>query len=86
MAERRFPILDEGERPRDIPPSVPWSLVAPHAEQALRNHGQTLERLAERGGLSTRELACVIQDRRPRPFPSMDEAVAVVRAALREGE
>jgi hypothetical protein len=38
-------------------------LVAPHEEQAQRNHDQTLQRLAERGGLSPAELLAVLQDR-----------------------
>lgn len=52
--ERTFPVL--GERGF----SIPWSIVAPHAGQAHRNHGQTLERLAERGGLSWGELWMVL--------------------------
>lgn len=36
--------------------SVPWSLVEPLRENCFRVHGQTLERLAERGGLSLAEL------------------------------
>lgn len=44
------------------PSTVPWALVAPFAERALANHHQTLERLNERGGLSPRELALLLQD------------------------
>lgn len=51
----RFPILPSG--------SIPWELIAPHAKQADRNHGQTLERLAARGGLSACEAIAVIEDR-----------------------
>lgn len=50
--ERRFPI-QRG-------PSVPWSVMAPHESMAQRNHSQTLERLAERGGLSPAEAWCVV--------------------------
>ncbi len=42
---------------------VPWSIVAPHEQQAQRNHSQTLKRLAERGGLAPCELAAVLEDR-----------------------
>lgn len=35
-----------------------------HREQAMNNHSQTLERLAERGGLSPKELWCVVHDKR----------------------
>lgn len=60
--QRRFPILDA---PAGCPKSVPWSLVEPHAAQAASNHGgQTLERLAERGGLCPSELYAVVHDQR----------------------
>jgi hypothetical protein len=32
---------------------IPYDIIKPHEEQALKNHcGQTLDRLAARGGLS----------------------------------
>lgn len=66
MSERRFPILRGG--------SIPWDLIAPHEKQALENHcGQTLERLAERGGLGTCEAVAVLEDRR---WKHMDERIA----------
>jgi hypothetical protein len=43
---------------------VPWSLIAPHEAQAQRNHSQSLERLAERGGLGSCEAVAVLEDRR----------------------
>ena len=55
-------------------PNVPWSFVEPHADQAMRNHDQTLERLNERGGLAPSELLAVIEHRR---YVSMDESVAL---------
>ena len=63
-----FPILrgytrQEKEREARCPRSIPWSLVAPHEEQAKRNHGQSLEKLASRGGLSPRELCLVLMNR-----------------------
>ncbi len=42
---------------------LPWALIAPHEAQALNNHGQTLEKLAHRGGLSFEEAAAVMEDR-----------------------
>lgn len=42
---------------------VPWALLAPHEAQAQRNHGQTLERLAERGGLGADEMVAILEDR-----------------------
>lgn len=50
---KRFPILDAGF-------SVPWELVEPFDEQAKKNHDQSLEILARRGGLSPKELYCVM--------------------------
>ena len=44
--------------------SISWELIAPHESQALQNHGrQTLQRLAERGGLSPIEMYCVLNDK-----------------------
>lgn len=65
--ERRFPVLASTWRERErldqigCPRSVPWEFVAPHERQALRNHEQTLDRLAERGGLSPGELVAVVR-------------------------
>ena len=41
--ERLFPIMGG--------PAIPWSMIRPHERQAERNHSQSLERLAQRGGL-----------------------------------
>lgn len=41
--------------------SVPWYLVESCEDQAMINHGQTLERLAKRGGLSPREVLALIR-------------------------
>lgn len=51
---KRFPVLSGGM-------SVPWQMLAPHELQAKANHGQTLQRLAERGGLSWAEMLCVLE-------------------------
>ena len=42
---------------------LPWALIAPHEAQAKSNHYQTLERLAQRGGLAFCEAAAIIEDR-----------------------
>lgn len=52
MADRRFPIQDG--------PSVPWEFMAPHESQARKNHGQTLEGLAKRGGLGCAEAWVIV--------------------------
>jgi len=78
LAERRFPILGTGE-------TVPWSFVEPHREWAMKHHYQTLERLAERGGLSWGELRHVVNHLSWRTdAPMKDEQARVVMlAALR---
>lgn len=53
-----FPILNSKE-------FIPWNVIEKHEKQALKNHcGQTLKRIAERGGLSWVELLCVLEDRK----------------------
>lgn len=66
--ERRFPIQGG--------PSIPWSLIEPHEAQAKRNHDQTLQRLAERGGLSPCEAVAVLEDR---PWERMEAREALTR-------
>lgn len=61
MSTRTFPVLLSWEVREDLlgagmPRYVPWSFVEPHRQRAMKNHNQTLERLAERGGLSPYEL------------------------------
>lgn len=52
-----------GGRPSGKNSRFPLDLFKPHARQASLNHGQTLERLAERGGLSWAEALAIIEDR-----------------------
>ena len=81
IAERQFPILQpKFGAPKEY---VPWSLVAPHETQARRNHAQSLSRLAERGGLSWRELHAVINGRSDCSL-DREDAKAQVLAALRD--
>lgn len=63
--ERMFPGLKG--------PSVPWRIIAMHEPQAMENHDQTLERLAQRGGLRPSEMVAVLEDRKWRSMPD-DEA------------
>lgn len=65
--ERRFPIQDG--------PSVPWGAIALHEGQAQRNHHQSLDQLAARGGLACAEAVAVLEDRAWRPMDG-DEALA----------
>ncbi len=55
-AARMFPIQDG--------PAIPWAVIAPFEKQAVRNHGQTLERLAERGGLGVTEALWILTCKR----------------------
>ena len=64
---RMFPVLWQGDRKyfarlKELacPHSVPWDFIAEHADGCQRNHGQTPERLAERGGLSPAEIVAVV--------------------------
>lgn len=60
--DRTFPVLNH--KGDNFPmASVPWEFIAPHEAQAQRNHDQTLQRLAERGGLSAKEMLAVVTGR-----------------------
>jgi hypothetical protein len=73
---RMFPIMDG--------PDVPWSLLEPHEKYAMKNHGQTLERLAERGGLAAVEALQILD---AKPFGSVkltvDYANRILAARVR---
>lgn len=59
-----FPILIGYEGTAGpCPRSIPWDVIAPYGGQAEVNHSQTLERLAERGGLSPVEAWLVMNGR-----------------------
>jgi hypothetical protein len=60
-------------------------MIAPHEEQAQRNHSQTLKRLAERMGLSACEAIAVLEDRRWTPMNN-DEAVKKLAQMVAEYE
>ncbi len=58
---------------------IPWEMLLPHEAQAKNNHGgQSLRRLAERGGLGTCEAVAVLEDR---PWHTMPGASAHHRLA-----
>lgn len=59
---RMFPIQSSGVSGELL--EIPWVLMQQHEFQALRNHcGQTLDRLAERCGLSACEAVAVLEDK-----------------------
>jgi hypothetical protein len=57
----------------------PMSLFRPHEGQARENHYQSLDRLAERGGLGWSEALAILEDREWRRCA---DAEAKVRAIL----
>jgi chorismate mutase len=69
VSEPMFPIMRG--------PAVPWSLIAPYEAQARANHGQSLKRLAERGGLGISEAMAIMSEAafRDRPIanPTVEE-------------
>lgn len=68
----RFPILGELDE-------IPWATIAPHESQALKNHYQTLKKLAERGGLAWSEALAILEDR---PYTKMNEKEAKHKVIL----
>lgn len=64
--EPAFPVLYQPGPPKgvvDPPRSVPWGMLAPHEDRAKGNHcGQSLDRLAERGGLGVDEMLWILDD------------------------
>jgi hypothetical protein len=65
---KTFPILNScvrrcREQHFQSPLVVSFDLVKRHEAQAMKNHGQTVERLADRGGLSWFELLMVMTDK-----------------------
>lgn len=85
----RFPVLHDRRGKDDkTPTDVPWALVVAHERQAYRNHEQTVQRLAERGGLCPSEMVAVFEDRQWGPLPTrvalllIDAKVAAYRLAV----
>lgn len=88
MADDVFPIMlgyDQRERIGEVRRAglllivvgVPWAMIEPHEAQAKRNHGgQTLRRLAERGGLGAAEAVAVLCNG---PYQQMPFAAAQAR-------
>jgi len=55
--EPMFPIMGD-----PIIKALPWAFMRPHEAQAQQNHGQTLNRLANRGGLGIEEAYHILRD------------------------
>ena len=46
----------------DLPKTIPFALLEPFRENTERRHGQTLEKLNSRGGLSPGEIHMAVND------------------------
>jgi hypothetical protein len=71
MPHENMPVM----RGTDIK-SIPMALLQPYEEQALRNHKQSLQSLAERGGMDSCEILGIVRGLRwsqLKPHPD-DEA------------
>ncbi len=80
LSGKRFPVLLGDQRSiwRGVPDSIPWDAISTHEQQARANHGQSLDALAQRGGLSPYELLAVLFDQ---PFwrCSLPEPATVIK-------
>lgn len=76
--EPMFPILND-----PVIRAIPWAALHPHEKQAMANHGgQTLQRLASRGGLGVTEAYYILTDK-PHPWVKLTPALsAAYRSAL----
>lgn len=84
--ETPMPIRVRDERGREtMSEPLSWRIIEPHRRQAMRNHGQTLKRLRERGGLSPCEAVAILEDRKWSRMSQPDalhQLDALVKAAL----
>lgn len=75
VARPTFPILNsDGAR-------IDYQLVADHGGQAQKNHYQSVERLAQRGGLSWSEIHAVLHGR---AFQKIDQNTAIIECRALE--
>lgn len=63
-----FGIIFRRKRP-DLPKTIPFELLEPYRKNIEKRHGQTLERLNERGGLSPGEIYLGIHNINLRNIP-----------------
>lgn len=84
---RMFPIMANRynrKEPWDAPIEIPWGMISPCESRAKMNHSQSLERLAERGGLCPTEAMNVLGDRAWNFGPHDYEAQKEAGRRLRE--
>lgn len=83
VSERQFPVyMPTGDCPR----SVPWSFLAPHEEQVRLNHGDDLETMAVRHGLSDYEIVAVVEKCKVEQCEQMPGATLRLKTLLDEFE
>ncbi len=82
--EKLFPIALPGYRHSTW--YVPWGMIAPYEDRAQSNHGQSLERLADRGGLSPGEFLSVVNDKRWSEYSGLTMREATSRINYRIAE
>lgn len=75
---RNYPYHPQAKRG----PDIPWEMIAPHESQAQNNHGQTLRRLAERGGLCPIEMVAVLTDSRYDRYMVEDTAIEKLQSLV----
>ncbi len=72
FVERRFPVHPSSRKYSGLK-SIPWHVMELGRKRAEDNHGQTLERLAERSGLAICEMADALRDQ-PLRFHGLKES------------
>lgn len=78
MKARGFPIMKPygiDTKGRAVPTHIEWTALS--EQWAGRNHGQSLDELARRGGLDPTEAAAIIECRRWRPM-LIEDALDVI--------
>lgn len=63
MTDFAMPIMERDDRDRRVAPNpiFTWPTTEDQRNRAKSNHGQTLERLRERGGVCWTELYCILR-------------------------
>lgn len=81
MVEKTMPVwlYDEQRTYAKVTVQLPWAMFAPHSRQAETNHSQTLDRLAERGGLDSCEALAILDDRRWHTMPPTESNQEICR-------
>lgn len=63
---------------------IPFAMISPHEAQAQANHGQTLTRLADRGGLSPSEALSILDNKRFGTHPNSEASAIALINRVRE--